>query len=130
MKDLKTNLAIVAAIVPATHKADVDGSAADLSLFESALVRFQVGEITDGTHTPAVEACDDNATWAAVPASDLKGTLAPLADNTPQTVAYVGTKRYIRPVVVVTGAPVTGGVYGAEVIRGHGRYAGNTDFTP
>ena len=118
LRDLKPNLDVVQALAPAARTATVNGTGVDLRGYDAAMVVFHPGTITDGTHTPSVEESDDNSTFTAVAAADLAGTLANLASNTIQRVGYRGVKRYIRPRVVVSGA-TTGGVYGAEVVRGY-----------
>lgn len=118
MKDQKSNLGAAASLAPAARTASANGSGVDLQGFNAATVAFQVGAITDGTHTPSVEESDDNAAFTAVAAADLIGSLANLASNTVQRVGYRGSKRYLRAVATVAGA-TTGGVYGALVVLGH-----------
>lgn len=117
MKSQRHELSIATSIAPAAHTATVNGTAVDLSGCNEATVLFNVGTITDGTHTPVVQESADGTTWTDVPAASLGGTLANLTSNTDQKVDYMGTKRYIRARVTVAGA-ATGGVYGAVVIRG------------
>jgi hypothetical protein len=119
MRDLKSNIDLVQSLSPAVTTATTNGAGVDLQGFGSAVVVFHPGAITDGTHTPSVEESDDDAAYATVAAADLQGTLAVLADDTIQRVGYIGTKRYVRAVSTVAGA-TTGGVYGAEVVRGNG----------
>lgn len=40
------------------------------------------------------------------------------ADDTVQEVGYMGSKRYVRCNLTVTGSPSTGGAIGVTVIRG------------
>lgn len=122
MKDLKHNLTVAQSLDPAARTASANGTGVDLAGYEGAVVVFEVGTITDGTHTPSVQESADNVTFTNVAAADLIGTLANLASNTPQTVGYIGTKRYIRAVSTVAGA-TTGGVYSAAVVRGIPRKA-------
>lgn len=104
-------------LAPAARTATVNGTGVDLANRDAATVVFQVGTITDGTHTPKVQESADNSSFTDVAAADLVGTLAALASNVNQKVGYIGTKQYIRAVSTVAGAS-TGGVYGAIVIRG------------
>lgn len=106
-----------AAITPAAKTATSNGSSVDLAGYGSALAVLVVGTITDGTHTPKLQECDDNSTWTDVAAGDLEGTFAALASTTNQYIGYKGHRRYIRVVVTVAGA-TTGGVYGAAVLKG------------
>lgn len=118
LRDLKSNIDQVQSLAPAARTASANGTGADLRGYDGATVLFNVGTITDGTHTPSVEESDDNTTFSAVAAADLIGSLSALASSTPQRVGYRGTKRYIRAVSTVAGA-TTGGVYAATVVRSH-----------
>lgn len=95
----------------------VSGSSVDLASRYWGAVVFDVGVVTDGTHTPKVQESDDNSSFTDVAAGDLVGSLAALASNVQQIVHYKGGKRYIRPVIVTAGA-TTGAVAGAKVLRG------------
>ncbi len=113
----KNKLAVATSIAPAgARTTSTNGSSVDLQSVNKALVAFVPAAITDGTHTPKLQESSDNSTFTDVAAGDQDGTLAALAANTIQTVAYIGTKRYIRAVITVTGSPATGGIYGAVVI--------------
>jgi hypothetical protein len=116
-KNLTRRISPKASLVPAARTATANGTGVDLQKFESAAVYFNVGTITDGTHTPKVQESDDNSAWADVAAGDQSGTLAALASSVDQRVGYLGRKRFLRAVVTVAGA-TTGGVYAASVIRG------------
>ena len=122
MKSLKATLSTVRGIISALHAATVTGPAIDLAGFASNQICFAPGTITDGTHTPKVTECDTSGgTYTDVAAADLDGSLAALASDTLQTVAYIGTKRYIKLVSTVTGGPGTGGQYSATVTLGGSR---------
>jgi hypothetical protein len=122
MRDLNNNLDCVQSIHPAAKTATVNGTGVDLQGYEGCEVEFDVGTITDGTHTPKLQESNDNSAWNDVAAIDLLGTaLVALVTNTHQRIGYRGAKRYVRPVVTVAGA-TTGGVYGAMVVRGHKRH--------
>jgi hypothetical protein len=120
MQDMKNNMDAQTSLPPAARTATASGTGVDLSNFDGATVVFQVGTITDGTHTPSIQESDDNATFTDVDPADLIGALGDLASDANQRAGYVGTKRYVRAVSTVSGA-TTGGVYGALVIRGHAR---------
>ncbi len=117
-RDLKSNIDVVTSLAPAARTATASGSSADLRGYESAVVAFVVGTVTDGTHTPSLEESDNDSDWNAVAAADQLGTLANLASSTVQRVGYRGGKRYIRAKVAVSGA-TTGAVDAAVVIRGN-----------
>jgi len=120
MNDLKNNIDIAQSLVPAVRTSSANGSGVDLANYDSAVVVFDPGTITDGTHTPKVQESSDNSTYTDVAAADLIGSLSALATNAVQRVGYIGTKRYIRAVSMVSGA-TTGGVYSATVIRSSAR---------
>lgn len=117
-RDLKSNIDIVASLAPAARTATASGTGVDLRGYESAVVTFVPGTVTDGVHTPSVEESDDDSAFSAVAANDLLGSLAALASNVIQRVGYRGGKRYIRANITVTGA-TTGAVDAALVIRGN-----------
>lgn len=120
MHDLENRLDVAQSLNPAARTATANGTGVDLANYDGAMIVFEVGTITDGTHTPKIQDSDDNSTFADVAAANQIGTLAVLASGTPQKVGYVGAKRYIRAVSTVSGA-TTGGVYAASVIRGYPR---------
>ncbi len=117
MFDLVDNIAVEESITPAAHTASANGAGIDLRGYQAAVVIVDAGTITDGTHTISLEESDDNSTYTAVAATDLQGSFANVASNTPQKVGYIGGKRYIRAVTTVSGA-TTGGIYGVAVIKG------------
>ena len=117
-RDLKSNIDVTASLAPAARTATASGTGVDLRGYESAVVSFVPGTVTDGTHTPSVEESDDDSTYTAVAAADLLGSLANLASNVGQRVGYRGGKRYIRAKIAVSGA-TTGALDAALVIRGN-----------
>lgn len=117
VRDIHNQLGFATSLGPAARTATANGTGVDLSGYRAAAVFFHVGTITDGTHTPKIQESDDNSSFTDVAAADQSGTLAALASNVNQEVAYLGTKRYIRAVSTVSGA-TTGGVYTALVVRG------------
>lgn len=117
VRDIHNQISVLNSLTPAARTASANGSGVDLTGYRAAAVVFTVGTITDGTHTPKIQESDDNSSFSDVAAADQSGTLAALATGVNQEVSYLGTKRYIRAVSTVAGA-TTGGVYGAQVIRG------------
>lgn len=117
-KDLNKDIATATSLAPAARTATANGTGVDLQGFGSCAVVWNVGAITDGTHTPKLQESDDNSTFTDVAAADQSGTLAALVASTNQEVGYLGRKRYVRAVITVTGSPSTGGVYAALVVRG------------
>ena len=101
----------------------VNGASVDTQNFESAVVHVVTGTITDGTHVPSLEDSPDNSTWTAVVAADLTGAFTDVvaaSDDEVQEVGYQGIKRYLRAVVVTTGAS-TGGLVSATIVLGNPR---------
>lgn len=110
---------VAMAIAPAVSKVSQNGAGVDLGGFNSALVVFECGTLTDGVHTPSLEESDDDVTYTAVAAGDMLGTLAALEDGKVQSVGYIGAKKFVRPVITVAGGPATGAAVSAVVIKGH-----------
>lgn len=123
IRDLYNNIGIAQSLPPAARTANANGTGVDLQGFDGAVVEIATGAITDGTHTFEVKESDDNSTFTAVADADLQGTepaLGAIDDNVIKKIGYMGSKRYIRVDVTVAGA-TSGGVYSANVIRGHAR---------
>lgn len=124
MIDLKNHLAIAQSLKPAARTATANGVGVDLANINKAVVVFDIGAWTDGTHTFSVQESDDNSSFAAVVAGDLDGS-APVVndaadDDQVYEVGYLGAKRYIRAVSTVASA-TTGAVYSAAVVKAAGR---------
>jgi hypothetical protein len=126
MKDLYHNILPAQSLAPQATTATRNGTGVDLQSYESASVQLSVGAWTDGSHTPKLQESSDNSAWSDVAASDQLGSFTAITGagqaSAEQIVGYVGSKRYIRAVVTVTGA-TTGAVIGASVIKGHPRFA-------
>lgn len=104
---------------PDTYTASANGSAVSQSDYESMMVTFAAGTITDGTHTPSVEiSTDGGSSWTSLTDADLVGSLVAITSNSTQTVGVVGQATDIRAVTTVAGA-TSGGVYTATVTRGN-----------
>jgi hypothetical protein len=125
MRDLKSNIKPVQSLVPATRTAAANGTGVDLTGFNAASVVFSNGAIggTTPSFTFEVQESDDNATFAAVAAKDLRGA-APVITSANQVtqVGYVGYKRYIRAVVKTVAGTTPTLDCAAHVVLGH---AGN-----
>ena len=123
--DARSGKSFKQSITPAAYTADEDGASVNNGRAHSIFVEYQVGTITDGTHTPVVQRSADNSVWEDVPLEDLiqkpdsaNGTV--LAALVSDTVVSVGVKGlidfpWIRATTVVAGAS-TGGIYGAVVV--------------
>lgn len=101
----------------------VNGTAVDTvgtgNYFRSAMLLVVGGTITDGTHTVALQDSDDGSTFTAVPADQVQGSLVAVTANSVQRLAYLGAKRYLRAVVVTSGA-TTGGTTSAVILLAQG----------
>lgn len=119
-RDLHNSISSIVGIVPAGNRTTTTtGTGVDLAGYRSAAIVLVPAAITDGTHTPTLEESDASGSdYTAVAAANMSGTLAALAASTIQEVSYLGSKRYIRVVITVTGSPSTGGIYAAVIVRG------------
>jgi hypothetical protein len=125
MRDMRSDIDMVTALAPAARTTGTTtGAVVDLQGFNSAMIAYQTGAWTDGTHTPSVQHGDDGTNFAAVDADDLQGAFVAVTgtagQNAVQRVGYVGNKRYLR-VLNVTATATTGAVTSAAVLRGDAR---------
>ena len=122
MRDLKSNIKPVQSLVPATRNAAANGTGVDLTGFNAASVVFSNGAIggTTPSFTFEMQESDDNATFTAVAAKDLRGA-APVTTSANQVtqVGYVGYKRYIRAVVKTVAGTTPTLDCAAYVVLGH-----------
>ena len=117
--DLYSNIDIAQSLSPAARTTSVNGTGIDLQGYQAAVFELSTGVITDGTHTLDLQESDDNSAFTSIAASDLLGTESTIAltdDNVIKRCGYIGTKRYIRVAMTLSGT-TTGGVYGINVIR-------------
>lgn len=124
--DLHNAISSAATINPAAARTTTtNGTGVDCANYAAATVVLVNGTVTDGTHTPKIQHSDDNSTFADADTADISGTFTALTSSSTagsvQEVSYIGTKRYIRCVMTVTGSPSTGGLYSAVVVRGRPR---------
>jgi len=139
MRDFLSNVAISQLIDPANTTADVDGSSIDLLGYGSALIVVSVGETGDTLDADnyielELEESDNDSTFTDVDDADLRdavdgtndGTFALInaadEDDSVYFCQYTGSKRYVRPVINVTGTHSTGTPIGAIGIRGLPKY--------
>lgn len=121
MKDLHSNIAVVAALAAVTLTADDAGDILDLQGFNAAEFAIQTGSVVGaGDFTATVQHSDTDtpADFEDVSADDLLGELPAtlLADRT-YSVGYSGSKRYLRINVVHNGG--TSIDLAAILIKGH-----------
>lgn len=139
MKDLYHDFLPEPSFYPLVKDAVADGDIGiDLQGFEGALIIVSAGAIADGAggttlYTFEVKECDTlGGAYTAVAAADLVGTEpsfqavtgATHEENASKSVAYVGTKRYIRvDLVAVPATPGAGGTFSGVVVKGIPRHA-------
>ena len=125
-RDINKDVAIATTLSPNTVTATTEGTGVDLAGFRQAMFVAQIGTVVDGTYAFDAEECDDNATWTNIAADDLSGAFVSAtsaADDRVQEVGYLGSKRYVRCNVTVTGSPSSGGPIGVLVIKAGPRKA-------
>lgn len=140
MKDLHSNIDIVAAIVPVlVLDATVpDAVEVDLQAFDSAEIEVSVGvkSVDTGTITVKLEHADDDGTgsagsYANVAAADVLGvtpssgiihTVDCDADASTSDVfryGYIGDKRFIKVTIAEVGSNANGVILGVNVVKGN-----------
>lgn len=119
LTDYAKRVAEATTIAPAAARTTgtITGSTVDTANYGGVTVFVHTGVITDGTHTLSIEEGNqaNMSDAATVAAGDLIGTPGALVSATNVEIGYIGTKRYIRAKVVVTGT-TTGGFYDAVVL--------------
>ena len=114
--------------VPSTTTAGNAGAVIDLQGYKSATILFNYGSwtTTGATFTVELQECPTSGgTYTAVADADLIGTeagasvaaAATVDDDTCKKLGYIGSQRYIKPVVVANTAT---GVLGMTAVLGNG----------
>jgi hypothetical protein len=108
--------------------ADVNGASADVRGFQSVLIRASFAAAGDTFAASTLysdielEHCDDNSTWVDCSNADLSAYVTSTASNTgtlcevdanaeagqAYTARYIGSKRYVRAVLKITGTHTNG----------------------
>lgn len=135
MRDLSSNLKVVQSIDAKVYTADENGVGVDLRGFDGAMVSVNFG-ITGDTLSGSVfadielEESDDNSTFTDVADADLIGKQSGLPagvairvddaaeDEQSYQFGYIGSKRYIRPVLNLTGTHTNGIEVAVDVVKG------------
>ena len=130
MLDLHSGLDVSQDIATVAHSgnAAVNGTGVNFDNNVSAVVVFEAGVVTDGTHTPTVEESNDGSAWSTVAAADLHGTLVAVTtanDPLTQTVGYKGEMSNIRAVWTDAGS-TSGALTGALVLLGGRKQTGGS----
>lgn len=122
--DINKELSVNSTQLPNVRTTSADGVTVDRSGFRTAMFVAHIGTITDGTFAFDPEESDNGTDWTNVAAGDLSGAFVnatSAADDRVQEVGYVGSKRYLRCNLTVTGSPSTGGAIGVSVVLGDAR---------
>jgi len=116
---------IEAAAFTADPQTDNTTGWVDLQGFQGALIVIDIGIITDGVFTTRLEDADveaaaktDVADVAAEFILGTQGAFVNTSDRVTSELGYIGSKRFLRVGFTVTGAPATGGLISAMIIRG------------
>lgn len=126
IRDLMRRVKVSPSLYPAARTSTATGTGVDLIGYDSAMVVVSFGAYTDGTHTPSVQHSVDGSTYTTCAVSDLDGTLSAVSSsggaNTTQIVGYIGSYRYLRVVMTISGA-TTGALSTSNIIAGSPRNA-------
>ena len=126
MKPISQFYTTVSGRAPAASTATTTGTAIDLANVVENVIYVIPGLWTDGTHTLSLTDSADNTTYAACAAGDLITGSANTAFGTAisstataviQSVSYIGSKRYVKHVITVSGA-TTGAIIGVVAVLG------------
>lgn len=123
-RDLNKDVVVSSTQLPNVVTSTTTGVTVDLAGFTKAMFVAHIGTITDGTFAFDPEESDDDSTWTNVAAGDLSGAFVNAtssADDRVQEVGYMGSKRYVRCNMTITGSPSSGGAIGISVIKGGAR---------
>ncbi|MGZ2404841.1 hypothetical protein [Rhizobium ruizarguesonis] len=101
MRSLAANIGARSSIDPAVQAASINGTGIDTLGFGSLAFLVQTGAIVgSGAFGATLEDSDDNVTFAAVAAEQVKSNApAVLVASSTYKLGYHGFKRYVRPVL-------------------------------
>ena len=136
MKDLYSGLAADFGVETVVVTADANGASIDMQGYNSLMVIGAIGASGDTLSGSVyieleLEESDDDSTFTDVADADLQnsvtgtntGTFAvindPAEDSQVYKTGYKGTKRYVRPVVNVTGTHTNGTPIALLMVRGN-----------
>lgn len=124
VRDLDKEISVASTQLPNVRTTSAEGVAVDLAGFTKAVFVAHLGTITDGTFAFDPEESDNGSDWSNIDAGDLSGAFVDgtsTADDRVQEVGYVGSKRFVRCNLTVSGSPSTGGAVGVVVVRAGAR---------
>ncbi len=103
MFDIVNDIGVQQTIAPAVLTATTTGTAIDVKGFNSAALIINTGAIAGaGAFQPKLQESVDNTTFTDVAAGDLQGSIpTALAANAVLKIGYIGSKRYLRPVLTL-----------------------------
>ncbi|MBP2445944.1 hypothetical protein [Rhizobium leguminosarum] len=113
MRSIAANIGAKSSIDPAVQAASANGTGIDTLGYNSLAFIVQTGAIVgSGVFGVSLEDSDDNATFAAVAAEQVKSNApATLVASSSYKVGYHGFKRYVRPVLTkASGTSIAAGV--------------------
>lgn len=136
MKDLYSNLSISQAVNPSVHTADANGASVDMQGFNSLMFVANIGASGDTLSGSVfieieIEESTDDSVFTDVANADLQNTVTgtnvgticlvddAAEDDAVYMTGYKGNKRYVRPVVNVTGTHTNGTPISITAIRGN-----------
>lgn len=137
-KDLHNSIEVTQSLAPAVRTADVDGTGVDVSNAESVEIIYNVGaegvtlSTTDKIALELEESDSLSTGYTDVAAADMigeesAGVVKTLDDNAEAPavyrVGYIGTKKYVRPVLNYSGTHGTGTPISVSVVASHLREA-------
>jgi len=125
IKDFSNSLDDNASLLAQVLTADANSSSLDLQQYRNAAFLFVIGNSGDTLSATVYIECEiqvsaDDSAWSAAPDADVKNTVAgtntgtvalinaPTEDSTTVWGEYIGTSRYVRAVINVTGTHSNG----------------------
>ena len=138
-KDLISNTADSLVVTPAVLTGDGEGTGVDMKGYTDVAFYASVGASGDTLSASVylelqVQVSDDNSTWAAAPDADIVGAVtgsatgtfakidAPAEDEVLHATRYLGTSRYVRVLVNLTGTHSNGIPVSVIALRGGSNY--------
>lgn len=133
------NFKVVDAVIPQTLTGDTSASAVDTKGYNAVIIQFHIGNSADTLSGSVKIECEvqhgDTATTAACANADIMDAVtgtntgtcavidAPAEDSLTVTCQYIGGKRYIKPVINLTGTHTNGTPCAVTVLLGKPTYA-------
>lgn len=129
-RDLKNNISAVQSLAPAEQTGPVDGAAADLANYTSAMVVIDAGTATGTTPSFTFEVQESDTStpgdFTAVADADLDGTepvITTANDAAVYEIGYRGRRRYLRVTIEAASGTTPVLPCTALVLRGSPRVA-------